>query len=231
MRIWAILPAAGIGRRMGSGTPKQYLEVCGTPILLHSINRLLEVSEIEHLVVVLCQEDRHWGMLGYTDKRVSTALGGDERSVSVLNGLRALSGRALKDDWVLVHDAVRPCISRSDIEKLIEKLRQNEIGGLLATPINNTIKRVDTKNLVMDTINRRDLWSALTPQMFRYGLLENALNNALEQDLELTDEAGAIEALGMQPLIVPGQKSNLKITHEADLKLAEIILASGGLSY
>ena len=229
MNIWAILPAAGIGRRMGSSTPKQYLEVCGKPVLLHSINRLLEISAIEHVLVMLNAEDKHWEKLGYTDDRLSTANGGDQRFISVLNGLKELSDRAQEQDWILVHDAVRPCVSRVDIENLIEKLQQNKVGGLLAAPINNTVKQVNSGKLVTNTVNRGVLWSALTPQMFRYGLLLKALEKALGENLEITDEATAIEALGLQPKVIPTENLNIKVTTQADLKMAEFVLSNGAL--
>jgi 2-C-methyl-D-erythritol 4-phosphate cytidylyltransferase len=226
MTIWAILPAAGIGRRMGSITPKQYLPVCGLPVLVHSINRLLAIEEIEHLVVVLQEEDVEWSELNLSDPKMSTALGGNERFNSVLNGLDAIADRANADDWVLVHDAVRPCLTLSDVKKLITELRDHEVGGLLATPIDNTVKQVDLENHVAKTVDRSDLWSALTPQMFRFGLLHKALSNAVSNELGVTDEASAIESLGLKPKIVVGSKSNIKITHEADLKVAELFLSS-----
>ncbi len=227
MKIWAILPAAGIGRRMGSSTPKQYLTVCGTPVLLHSINRLLEIPALEQLVLVLHPEDEHWGKIAFSNERVSSVSGGEERFNSVLNGLEALDAKAQADDWVLVHDAVRPCVLKSDIEKLIEQLKHGEVGGLLAVPINNTVKQADADKRVIRTVDRGDLWSALTPQMFRYEILRNALNRAIQEKLDVTDEASAIEALGLAPELVAGSNSNIKITREEDLKMAELILSAG----
>ncbi|MDD9897272.1 MAG: 2-C-methyl-D-erythritol 4-phosphate cytidylyltransferase [Gammaproteobacteria bacterium] len=227
MKIWAILPAAGIGRRMGSSTPKQYLTVCGTPVLLHSINRLLEIPEIEHLVVALHPEDEYWENLGFYSERVSSITGGEERFNSVLNALNALDGKAQADDWVLVHDAVRPCVSKADIRNLIDQLGHGEVGGLLATPVNNTVKQAGADRQVIRTLDRSDLWAALTPQMFRYQLLRDALARAVEAGLEVTDEASAIEALGLAPELVTGSSSNIKITREEDLKLAEFILTTG----
>ena len=225
MTIWAILPAAGIGHRMGSITPKQYLPVCGTTVLEHSIKRLLAIEEIEHLVVVLQENDAHWAGLKLTDSRMSTASGGTERFNSVLNGLEAISDRANADDWVLVHDAVRPCVTQTDIKKLITELQGHSVGGLLATPIDNTIKQVGDDNQVAKTVDRSDLWSALTPQMFRFELLYQALSKAISNGLAVTDEASALESLGLLPKIVAGDKSNIKITHEADLKVAELFLS------
>jgi len=166
MTIWAILPAAGIGRRMGSITPKQYISVCGTPVLVHSIERLLAVEEIQQLVVVLQEDDIWWSELNFYDPRMLTTWGGDERLNSVLNGLEAIIERAEPDDWVLVHDAVRPCVTQADIRQLILELTEHNVGGLLATPIDDTVKKIGVDEHVIGTLDRNGLWSALTPQMF-----------------------------------------------------------------
>ncbi|NKB32022.1 MAG: 2-C-methyl-D-erythritol 4-phosphate cytidylyltransferase [Pseudomonadales bacterium] len=227
MKIWAILPAAGIGRRMGSSTPKQYHSLCGTPVLLHSINRLLGNPDIEHLVVVLHPQDEYWVNLDYSNARVSTVEGGEERFNSVLNGLNSLADRASPDDWILVHDAVRPCVQNEDIARLIESLQGDDVGGLLGAPIDSTVKRVNDESAVLSTVDRGDLWFALTPQMFRFDLLHKALCHAIAENLAVTDEASAVEALGLQPKVIPGHKSNIKITHESDLQYAEYFLTAG----
>ena len=226
MRIWAIMPAAGIGRRFRSTTPKQYLSLCGTPIILHSINRLLGVKKIEKLIVALHPEDKHWAKLNIDMPKVKTINGGKERHYSVLNAIEHLMEFAEKDDWVLVHDAVRPCLSELDLEKLIFELENEKVGGLLASPIVNTLKRVDENMEISKTVDREQLWSALTPQMFRYGLLKQAFDEQKEAGIFSTDEAGAIEALGFSPKIVEGEKTNIKITQNADLDLAEFIISS-----
>ena len=228
MKFWAILPAAGIGRRMGSSTPKQYHSICGTPVLIHSINRLLEIPEIEHLVVVLHPKDQYWPAFNFSNERVSTVTGGEERVNSVINGLQSLSGQANNSDWILVHDAVRPCVTQSDIKNLMSQLKESKVGGLLGAPIDNTVKQLSDDNEIELTVDRSQLWSALTPQMFRFDLLKRSLSNAVSINLNVTDEASAIEAMGFKPIIVPGDKSNIKITHDSDLELARYYLSIGG---
>ena len=227
MKFWAILPAAGIGRRLGSRTPKQYHSIGGTPVLIHSINRLLEIPEIEHLVVVLHPKDQHWAAFNFKNKRVSTVTGGDERIDSVISGMQFLSEEANASDWVLVHDAVRPCVKQSDIKNLMNQLGESKVGGLLGVPIDNTVKQLGDNNEIEQTVDRGQLWSAFTPQMFRFDLLKQALSNAVSANLDLTDEASAIEAMGLKPIIVPGDRSNIKITYDSDLELARYYLLTG----
>jgi len=241
MTIWAILPAAGIGRRMGSITPKQYLTVNGTPVISCALQRLAAVSAIEKIVVVLHPDDKYWQTLNsalgadsdsgfeiHSNERIRCATGAQERCQSVLNGLDHIESEAKADDWVLVHDAVRPCVRTSDIEKLISELHHHPVGGLLGSPVDNTLKQVDTDGNVVATIDRNKLWNALTPQMFRYEILRNAIRHAVSQREQVTDEAAAIERLGHSPKMVAGNKDNIKITHEADLILASNILKSQG---
>lgn len=211
---------------VAGATPKQYLPVHGATILAHSLAKLRRVNAIEKIVVVLHPEDRFFGRLEFvTDDHVLTALGGDERQDSVLNGLARLS-EARDEDWVLVHDAVRPCVDPADIDNLINVLLDHPVGGLLGAPVDNTIKRVREDMTVESTVDRSDLWNALTPQMFRVAILREALERARERGEALSDEAGAVEALGKRPLIVPGDKRNIKVTHPGDLAIAEQILAS-----
>lgn len=243
MTIWAILPAAGIGRRMGSTTPKQYLVVNGAPVISCALQRLTAVTAIEKIVVVLHPDDGHWQQLNLTstadsnnkpgaeftshsDERICCTVGGDERYQSVLNGLDYIRSEAKADDWVLVHDAVRPCIRSADIEKLISELQSHAVGGLLGTPVDNTLKQVDSDGGVIATVDRRNLWNALTPQMFRYEILRDAIQRVVTEHAQVTDEASAIERLGHKPKMVTGHKDNIKITHEADLALASNILKS-----
>ena len=224
MRIWAVIPAAGIGLRYRSTIPKQYLPLCGMPVVRHSIDRLIEIEEIEELFVVLSPEDKFWQKLDYAHPKLKTTLGGNERSQSVCLALRELAGQAHEEDWVLVHDAVRPCVSQSDLRKLIETIRIDDIGGLLAYPLSDTIKEVDDSLSVRKTIAREKLWSAMTPQIFKYGLLRKAYEEAVLAGLCVTDEASAIESLGLRPKIVQGEKANIKITHAEDMLLAESII-------
>ena len=229
MTIWAVLPAAGIGRRMGSSIPKQYLSIDGAPLILHSLRRLSAVKKIEKIVVVIHPEDSRWAELEKSIKeefgnRIITVMGGGERYQSVLNGLTALTEFAGKDDWVLVHDAVRPCVRTSDIENLIQKVSLHSIGGLLGSPVDNTLKRVDKELTVIETVDRESYWNALTPQMFRFALLKESIQTVVVSGEQVTDEAGAMEVAGFKPIMIAGHKDNIKITVEADLVLASQIL-------
>ncbi|MGY8786454.1 MAG: 2-C-methyl-D-erythritol 4-phosphate cytidylyltransferase [Pseudomonadales bacterium] len=229
MTIWAVLPAAGIGRRMGSTIPKQYLTIDGTPLLLHALRRLSAVREIQKIIVVIHPEDSRWAELEKSIKeefgnRIITVMGGGERYQSVLNGLTALTEFAGKDDWVLVHDAVRPCVRTSDIENLIQKVSLHSIGGLLGSPVDNTLKRVDKELTVIETVDRESYWNALTPQMFRFALLKESIQTVVVSGEQVTDEAAAMEVAGFKPIMIAGHKDNIKITVEADLVLASQIL-------
>lgn len=227
MTIWAIVPAAGVGSRMATNNrqsaPKQYLPILGRAVISHSLGKLLAVPEIESVTVAIGDEDGYWQSLPEAiDSRVATVVGGAERMQSVLNALETLT--ASDDDWVLVHDAVRPCVSVADIQRLISALTDDPVGGLLASPVDNTIKKINADQQVLTTVDRDELCNALTPQMFRYGELLAALKRAEEEGLPVTDEASAIELAGLQPRIVMGDKFNIKITHEGDLALAEMLL-------
>ena len=229
MTIWAILPAAGIGRRMGSVTPKQYLPLNGLPVIAHALQKLASIDDIRRIVVVLHPQDEHFSSLNLSDivksgNKITTAVGGDERFQSVLNGLLALRDQAASADWVLVHDAVRPCVRISDIHLLLDTLSNHAVGGLLGVPLEDTLKRVNTEAQVVETVDRSQYWRAQTPQMFRYGLLMDALEKLLAAGEQATDEAGAVERTGVQPQMVAGHKDNIKITESADLAMASTIL-------
>jgi 2-C-methyl-D-erythritol 4-phosphate cytidylyltransferase len=229
MTIWAILPAAGIGRRMGSTIAKQYLCIDGAPLLLHALRRLSAVDEIQKIAVVIHPEDSRWTELEESitaefKDRIITVIGGDERFHSVLNGLTAIAEFADSNDWVMVHDAVRPCVRTSDIQKLIEDVSLHPIGGLLGSPVDNTLKRVDTELTVIETVDRESYWNALTPQMFRFAQLKESIETVVASGVQVTDEAAAMEVAGFKPIMVAGNKDNIKITVEADLLLASQIL-------
>ena len=224
MRIWAVIPAAGVGKRYSSDIPKQYLPLSGIPVLLHSINKLVKLDEIEEILVVLNPEDTFWEKLNFSHPKVKAIHGGLQRCNSVNSALEELSGRAKKGDWVLVHDAVRPCISDSDLKKITSIVNDEEVGGLLAFPILDTIKEVGENLDVQKTIPRGNLWSAMTPQIFRYEVLKQALEAAIMAGESVTDEASAIEAIGLTPRIIQGEKTNIKITHPSDMVLAESII-------
>ena len=225
MTIWAILPAAGIGRRMGSITPKQYLSLNGATVIESTLRRLLNIVSIKEIVVVLNETDSYWSSLKTSyPKSVRTVIGGGQRYQSVLNGLNSLKEKAEVSDWVLVHDAVRPCVREADIEKLIATLQFHAIGGVLGSPVADTLKEVNEHAEIQRTIDRSNCWGALTPQMFRYGILREALEVVASQGLVVTDEAAAIELLGHVALMVKGKTDNIKITTGADLELAGKIL-------
>ena len=224
--IWVVIPAAGVGRRMKSSTPKQYLLLNEKPVLEHTLNVFLNNDAISEIVVAVSKEDEYWPTLSLTNnKPVRKAEGGKERSDSVLNGLRFLEGMANDNDWVLVHDAARPCLRQQDLNLLIESLAKHSVGGILAVPVRDTMKRASANsNLIEKTIDRENLWHALTPQMFRYKMLKDALLTAQENNQEITDEASAIELAGFQPELVEGHADNLKITRPEDLELAAFFL-------
>jgi 2-C-methyl-D-erythritol 4-phosphate cytidylyltransferase len=227
MTIWAILPAAGIGRRLGSIIPKQYLPLNGIPVIQHSLKLLAQFNAITRITVVLNPADEHWpevNMAEYAGDRVVTVAGGDQRSQSVLNGLHSLDAKA--DDWVLVHDAVRPCVTALDVQRLLAgiTIHPELAGGILASPMSNTVKRVSEAGLVEATVDRSFLWNALTPQVFRYGLLCSAMEAAERDGLNVTDEASAMEHAGHAIKVIAASNHNIKITHASDLALAELIL-------
>ncbi len=223
-RFWAVVPAAGAGKRMASDRPKQYLEILGKPVLQHTLERLLKVNEITAIAVALGTEDGYWEALPFThNPRIIRASGGSERADSVLSALDHLSDRAEPMDWVLVHDAARLCITEADILKLMSTLSEDPIGGLLAVPVSDTLKRVEG-NRVTETPDRRQIWRALTPQMFRFEALRTALREGLHEGLLITDEASAMEWTGVQPKIIEGRSDNIKVTRPEDLGLAAFYL-------
>ncbi len=230
VRNWVAIPAAGVGARMGGAIPKQYLSLRGKTVIEYTLACFLEHPAIAGVTVALAAEDGHWERLGLrrNDGRLQTTLGGGERCYSVLNALKALSKTAGKDDWVLVHDAARPCLRRSDLDCLIDSARRHPVGGLLALPVRDTLKRAAENGTVDTTIDRRSLWQALTPQMFRLSALRQALEGALSQRCLVTDEAQAMELAGQAPLLVEGHEDNIKITRPQDLELAELFLSTRG---
>jgi len=230
-KIVAIIPAAGSGSRMGEAYPKQYLEINGVPMIFHTLNAFACVKRIQQIVVVISHDDPHWDGLYENfgaDLGASVnvhRVGGATRALSVLNGLQALSDNYTADDWALVHDAARPCISVALIEQFLDALeieKAGGCGGLLALPVADTIKLGNSDNEVERTVSRNNLWRAQTPQMFRYHLLIAAL----AQMPNATDESQAIEALGHKPKLVMGDSANLKVTYATDLKIAAALLTN-----
>lgn len=222
-RHYAIVPAAGSGSRFGAEKPKQYLELLGRPLIFHTLKALTACPDIERVWVVLAPDDPWWPRYDWSElgaKLETLRCGGETRADSVGNGLKAAAMVAADDDWVLVHDAARPCLSAAMIDALFAELADDPVGGLLAVPVADTLKRADADQRVAATLPRDGLWQAQTPQMFRYGRLHAALENCRD----VTDEAGAIEALGLQPRLVKSDSTNLKVTYPADLALAAMIL-------
>jgi 2-C-methyl-D-erythritol 4-phosphate cytidylyltransferase len=228
--IWAVIPAAGIGRRMQSHIPKQYLRVGDRAIIEHSLDRLLDIDRVSGVVLALQMADPYWPQLHYRHRKpVRIAEGGDERCDSVRNAIRLLleSSDDTETLHVLVHDAVRPCVRSGDINRLIDTALVDDHGGLLAMPVRDTIKRQKAGSRVDATIDRSDLWHALTPQLFRAVLLHDALESAMHDGVEITDESSAMEYAGYSPRLVEGAGSNIKVTRPDDLELAARLLATG----
>ena len=226
-KFFALVPAAGSGARMGAALPKQYLALAGRPLLYHTLKQLCACAEIERVFVVLAAGDRFFAQQDwqpFADRIEPLYCGGAARAVSVFNGLLAVRDLLAADDWMLVHDAVRPCLPADALQRLIDTLRNDAVGGLLALPVVDTLKRADAAGLVMQTESREALWQAQTPQMFRYRALLEALR-AFDPALA-TDEASAIEHLGQRPRLVSGDTRNLKVTYPHDLELAALILNS-----
>lgn len=215
---------------MGVDVPKQYLVLGNQTVLEHSLDVLLSCTRITGVVVVVATADKRWPdiEMRYQNRQITVAPGGAERCHSVLNGLQQLQGQAHDDDWVLVHDAARPCVRAADIDVLIDTLAGDTQGGLLGVPVADTVKRVDREGRVTTTVERAGLWRALTPQMFRIGQLRTALQQVLASNRVVTDEAAAMELAGYHPRVVAGQADNIKITMPSDLALAEFYLQSRG---
>lgn len=224
MTIWVVVPAAGVGRRFGGDTPKQYQKLLGKSVIEHTLERLLEL-EYAHVVVAVSPVDTQWQQLSvFQSPRIQTAVGGDERADSVRLALESLQGNAEQNDWVLVHDVARPCVRVQDIQNLMTTLASHKVGGVLATPVSDTVKRVLHESEITSTEDRSQLWTAQTPQMFRYGLLLESLQTAVKQQRQPTDESAAIEQLGYKPCVVEGSRDNIKITRLEDMAIADAIM-------
>ncbi len=222
---WALVPAAGSGRRFGGEIPKQYQYAAGKPLIAHTLDALLSHPHIAGVVVALAQDDPHWpGWSTLHGKPVLTCVGGGERADSVLAALHALPEHLTDETLVLVHDAARPNLRHADISTLITAARSHADGALLAAPVRDTLKRADRHTCVNATQPRDGLWRALTPQAFPRGLLQHALETARAAGVHVTDEAMAIEHLGRHPRLVEGREDNLKVTTQADLALVDFLL-------
>lgn len=213
---------------MGTDIPKQYLHIGGEPVILHTLERLSSVSGLSGIMIGINRTDERWNKIDDAIRDSNwykgVYYGGVSRAETVLNGLYALKRLAKDDDWVMVHDAARPCVRVSDMDKLVQSVKYHSAGGLLALPMADTVKRADNKNNVDETVDRENLWRALTPQIARYRVLKNALESAIKSKVEITDEASALEHMGLKPQLIEGHTDNIKITRSSDLLLAEEIL-------
>ena len=226
-RIWFVIAAAGASSRFGGSIPKPYLRIAGKSLLEHALRALGNLPGVSGGVVVTAAGDRRFARLPKAVRRnVVAVTGGPTRALSVLNGLQALV-TAAPEDWVLVHDAARPCVPRADLAALVAECRRDAVGGLLAVPVTDTLKQSDEEgDRSARTVPRERLWRALTPQMFRHGRLVRALMRALGEGFDATDEAAAIEGLGLKPRLVEGSPLNVKVTRPADLVLAQAAMRS-----
>ncbi len=225
MAYWAVIPAAGAGTRMAAEVPKQYLSLRGRTIIEHTLERFLSHPRIDGVVVSVATEDPIWPTLPLTGRpQILRIDGGAERCHSVLNALRALVSAGCDADWALVHDAARPCVRTTDIDTMIDALSDDPVGGILAVPVRDTMKRGSGTQRITATVDRSGLWHALTPQMFRVGPLAAAIERALDSGVKVTDEAQAMELTGQAPRLVEGHADNIKITRPQDLELAELYL-------
>ncbi len=212
-----VIPAAGIGRRFRSECPKQYIKIGDQCLLEHSINCFLKCPHISQIVVALHPQDLQWSQLKFSEPdRIIAITGGEQRAQSVLNGLRYLATMEAPQQWVLVHDACRPFVTVSDVQRLIDAVKDDAVGGILAMPATDTIKCV-RNHRIQQTIPRETIWCAQTPQMFRLSTLHSALEQALAAGFCVTDEASAIEFMGLQPQVVMGTRNNIKVTYWEDL--------------
>lgn len=219
-RYIALIPAAGVGARMGTIAPKQYALLAGKPMLQHVMETFSSAALVSHTYVVVSAEDGYVQTLPTIERTSLLFCGGATRQASVTNGLMAMAGEAETDDWILVHDAARPGLTLAMIEKLIAFVKDDAVGGLLAVPVVDTIKRSNGHGRAEATVPRDALWAAQTPQMFRHG----QLLQALQQVGTATDEASAIEAMGLQPKLVEGGARNFKVTLPQDMLMAELYL-------
>lgn len=228
--VWAVIPAAGKGKRMGKDVPKQYLSLGGKRLIDYSLEKLLAHDQIDGVVVALAADDTVWPEVVATmsekfDKPLMTVEGGEQRCHSVFNALSYLSEKANENDWVMVHDAARPLVSPEDISRLIAVSLDGPVGAILAIPVTDTLKRENEEHRVAETVERAGLWRAVTPQMFRLGLLKDTLETQIREGNYVTDESAAMEAAGYQARLVESQPDNIKITHRADIKLAARLLS------
>lgn len=229
LNYWVIIPAAGIGSRMQVDKPKQYLKIDNKTILEHTLDCFCHHSAIKEIFVAISNNDNYWDSLTInSDIPVNRIEGGQERCHSVFNALLHILPIANDNDWVLVHDAARPCLRQQDLDLMLSSLADDKVGGILAVPVKDTMKRADEHGRISMTVDRNELWHAQTPQMFRVGLLFRSIKSALENNQLITDEASAIELAGEQPALIEGHADNIKITQPEDLYQAQLFLKRQG---
>ncbi len=226
---WAVVPAAGFGQRFsdapGETRPKQYFSILGKTVIEHSLQAILRSCPHVQIVVAISDKDSYWSELEIAaHPQIETVQGGKERSDSVLAGLSAIQHRARSDDWVLVHDAARPCIASKDILSMLDALHDHKIGGVLSVPAVDTLKKIDSNGHVAETLDRQLIYQAQTPQIFRYELLREALLDAVKHGVAISDESAAVERLGHKVLLHVGQRSNVKLTYSSDVAAIEATL-------
>ena len=231
-KYWVIVPAAGLGKRLGAEKPKQYLSIHSKAIIWHTLFCLINHPSIHKIIVAIAQEDPYWPEIetSLASSKIIATQGGATRCASVYQALLTLQKSADPDDWILVHDAVRPCLQRAQLDHLIHTLKDHPVGGLLGVRVTDTLKKTDSTHQVLNTLDRTHLWQAQTPQLFRYQLLMDSLKNARMQHQKMTDEASAISFFGHQPMMVEGVSTNIKITYPEDLVLAASILRCATIS-
>lgn len=233
--VWVVIPAAGIGQRMNSLLPKQYLKIQGKSLIEHTFDCFLEHKKVAGIVVALSVDDEHWQALDLASKSkpIYTVQGGSNRSDSVMQGLSYLNEelKLPEKTWVMVHDAARPCLTTIDIDSLLQIRNDDCVGGILASPVRDTMKRAvienntqDESEVVSHTESRENLWHALTPQMFRMGDLIKALKHCHNQNVKITDECSAMEKMGLNPKLVEGSHNNIKVTYASDIEMASFLI-------
>lgn len=233
-KFWAVIPASGIGSRMQADRPKQYLPFAQSTVIETTVNQLLDFDRIEGVILVLNSQDSYWESCDFKhDKPVHIAIGAAERSGSVLNGLKKLSQQVdinADDVWVMIHDAVRPCITHDDLNLLCDEAAACKDGLFLAHPVADTLKQVNEQGQCMATVDRECLWRAFTPQVFPFELIRSALEAVMQDCVAVTDDVSAVQHLGYQPKVIMGRSDNIKLTYPQDISIAETILQNQKLA-
>ena len=219
--VWVVIPAAGVGKRMQANVAKQYLNINNQTVLQHTVEQFINLAFVKGILVAVSEHDDTFTTLSFSNKnKVQHCIGGQERFETVLNTLDYFQSTIAPHEWVMVHDAARPCVTQQDIEKLYQECKNHEVGGILATPVKDTLKQSLADQTIAKTVDRDKMWHAFTPQMFRYQNLVNAIENSIMDGLLITDDASAFENLNLHPKLVEGREDNIKITRPSDLDYA-----------